>query len=139
MPNLARARERVAEATLTDTCTIVSDPKGYYDDTLNLTSGELEPAPTTVIYQGACSFRAFTGGGAQIEVGAQQLARLRYRLTLPWAGSQAVQPGQTVTCDSCSDASLVGRTYIIQHVTEGAWEPSRRCDVEDRVSGEQQL
>ena len=133
--DLAAARTAV-ETTLTDACTVTDDPGGYYNDTFNTTTGELTPSAVTTVYTGTCSFRTFPGDQpAPSDQGGQVLGRLRYRVTLPFDGTQTVAPGHVITCTDSDDSSLIGKTFTIRHVLEGAWEPSRRCDVEDRISG----
>jgi hypothetical protein len=107
---------------------------GYFDDTLNTTTGTLtSPAPAT-IYTGPCSIRTFSGDQPNpVTVGGAELGRLRYRLTLPYDGTEAVKEGQVCTVTASPGTGLVNRTFTIRHVTQGQWEPSRRCDMEDRI------
>jgi hypothetical protein len=141
VPNLERARQRVL-TTLTDTCSITNDPGGHYDDVFNETTGQLDPTGQIVtVYSGVCSVRSMQVSPRvplHEEIGGQVLANLMYRITLPAEGTEGVTPGQTVTVTACSDSSLVGRTFIVQRVAEGAWEPSRRLDTEDRIDATRQ-
>jgi hypothetical protein len=139
--NLERARQRVI-TTLTDTCSITNDPGGHYDDVFNETTGLLDSTgQVAVVYNGMCSVRSLQVSPRvplHEEVGGQVLANLMYRVTLPAEGTEAVTPGQTVTITASSDSSLVGRTFIVQRVAEGSWEPSRRLDTEDRLDATRQ-
>ena len=134
MPDILRARAQV-ETTLTDTCTITDDPQGYFEDTFNTTTGVLTSTPPTTIYTGPCSVRTFAGDQPNpVDVGGQNLGRLRYRLTLPWDGTAGVLEGQVCTITASPGTGFEGRTFVVRHVNQGQWEPSRRCDIEDRIS-----
>jgi hypothetical protein len=139
--SLDHARQRVL-STLTDTCQITNDPGGHYDDVFNETTGLLDPTgQVVVVYDGMCSVRSLQVSPRvpmHEEIGGQVLANLMYRVTLPATGTEGVTPGQTVTITASSDSSLVGRTFIVQRVAEGAWEPSRRLDTEDRLDATRQ-
>jgi Family of unknown function (DUF6093) len=136
VPDLARARNAVL-ATLTDTCTITDDVSGYSDDTFDPVTLTLTSPPPTAIYSGPCSVRTFSGDQPNpVTVGGADLGRLRYRLTLPYDGTEGVKEGQVCTVTASIGTGLVNRTFTIRHVTQGQWEPSRRADMEDRIGAQ---
>jgi hypothetical protein len=124
--------------TLTEACTIRDDAGGYYDDTFDPSTGKLTPNATTTIYSGPCQVRPLGLGPRREPVETRagaEVVQIVYRVTVPWDGTSGVRSGMGLTIDASTDASLVGIVMVIERIAGGDWQPSRRLDCEERVSG----
>lgn len=121
--NLATAR-RLVEKHLTDRCRITRDVAGYYDDVLDMATGQLLARPTepVVVWSGPCLVRP-TGIGQAVE-GARVMERRGYAISLPHDAPH-FRRGDVVTITFSADVDLVARQLVLTDSSQGATMDTR--------------
>jgi hypothetical protein len=116
--NLATAR-RLVEKQMTDSCQVERDRAGYYDDVLDMGTGQLLKRPLTpeVVWSGPCLV-APTSVGQTVE-GARVMERRGYRVRLPYDSPQLLR-GDRLTITSSADDQLLGRVLVLNDSSQAA-------------------
>jgi hypothetical protein len=115
----------LAEARMTDECTISSSTPQPFNDT----TGDY-PAPVTSSTTTACYVRRDTAAERQVEAGDRAVALRRYVVSVP-VSVLGVLPGDALTVTVSGDPDLLDARLVVRDVAQGTHVTARRlgCEV----------
>lgn len=119
---------------MVDECTIIEDPAGADDDSLDQTTGLLTPpgGDTTTVYSGKVLIYNSDRIGNQTTEGGRGFVERIYTARIPW-DSPIPHVGAVLTVTSAAhDQRLVGRPLRVEEVLSRSALTSRDMVVEDR-------
>lgn len=121
------------ETKMVDTCWIRRDIPGVLDDTLNTTTGLLEPPEDddSTIYQGTCLIKAQSTKDMSYEKGSQAVFRKSYEVMLPQDAPHVELGDVFVVVTSVNDATLDGKEFRVTENRYSTHATYRFLRVED--------
>lgn len=92
----------------------------------------------TVIYEGPCHFKSWSGVGQRIANSAErELISTQYDVVLPWDNDAAqVSVSDTATITATGDEWVIGRTLVVNSVEFANDRTARHITVNDQDAGE---
>ena len=116
-----------------DTCTIVRDKPGVWDDAVDPDTLELvaPPGDGSEVYSGECLFKPVSSRDMHYEEGDQPVFRKVYNVLIP-KDADEILIGDKLTCDtSARDETLPGVEFHVMEVRRSTHSVYRLLRVED--------